>query len=368
VILGCLPARKGCALPDDWRSALPLDILARMQFLSTSFATAVLLGAATAVPVGAQTASADPVPGSSDSLLAQRLAAVPAELRLAGGDLHVINLYKLQSEVLLESAGDPADTAIARLVRRVYAPYTAFWNGYLGDETAFREWSSELLAAGHPIHSRVEPLLDAALNRRFDDGVAWIDSTTGRRPAGTWYIVFGPGWTDMGGLTDIGMVADFSRMQADSAAIAGILPHELTHQVQGASPTRAADPDAGTVLDRAISEGFASYVAAVYAGEQGTPAQALRYSDAEWDWAVAHEAELYAALRPLFPSRERDDLDLIAARNAQLIEGSPGAAGYFVGFRVVEAYVARHGADSWKDIYDMPVRLVLERSGYLDER
>lgn len=331
--------------------------------------TAAVLAIAPAGGAAGQTASVTPLrPAASDSLLAARLAAVPAELRLAGGDLHVVNLYKLQGEVLLASAGQPADTVVERLVRTVYAPYTAFWSGYLGDEAAFREWAADLLAPDHPVRSRMAPLLNAALDQRFEDGVAWIDSTTGRRPAGTWYIVFGPGWTDMGGLAGIGMVADFTRMQADSAAIAGILPHELTHQVQGASAAHAADPDAGTVLDRVVGEGFATYVAGVYAGGERAAARNLGYSDAEWDWALAHEAELIAAVRPLLSSRDRNDIDLIAARNAQLIPGSPGAAGYFLGLRIVQAYVGRRGTESWKDIYDMPVRTVLEESGYLDGR
>lgn len=41
-----------------------------------------------------------------------------------------------------------------------------------------------------------------------------------------------------------------------------------------------------------------------------------------------------------------------------------GAAGYIIGLRVVQAWVAAHGADSWQDIYDLPVAEVLERSGY----
>ena len=351
----------------DWRTT-PLGLILPPMPLVLPSVGALLLVAGVVGPVAAQTASLEPTRPAADSLLAQRLAAVPAELRLAGGDLHVINLYKLQSEVLLGSAGEPADTVIVRLVRSVYEPYTGFWQGYLGDEAAFREWAAELLAPDHPIHSRVVPLLDAELDRRFDDGVAWIDSTTGRRPAGTWYIVFGPGWTDMGGLTGIGMVADFSRMEPDSAAIAGILPHELTHQVQGATAAHAADPDAGTVLDRVVGEGFATYVAGVYAAGERTDAENLGYSSAEWEWALAHEAGLVAALRPILSSRDRDDIDLVAARNAQLIEGAPGAAGYFIGLRIVQAYVDRHGDESWKELYDMPVRDVLAKSGYLDER
>jgi hypothetical protein len=302
--------------------------------------------------------------GSADTALARKLATLPAELRLADGSLRVVNLYKLQAEVLRDGAGHAAEGVIDRLTREVYAPYTSFWAGYLGDEAAFRRWASKLLAREHPIHARLEPLIDAALDRRFTEGVEWIVRTTGRRPQGTWYIVFGPGWTDMGGLGGIGMVADFTRMEPDSAAIAALLPHELTHQVHGTSPARASDPDAGTVLDRVVGEGFASYVAWVYADGERTPAQALMYGDAAWRWALAHERELWDAVRPILASRERADGDRVASRDARLLEGAPGAGGYFLGFRIVQAYVAKRGPESWKEIYDLPVRTVLERSGY----
>jgi hypothetical protein len=334
-----------------------LDAAAFFPPMSSRFLVAAVL-AMVAVPAGSPFA---PAPA-----LAQQGAAgsLPAELHLAGGDLRVVNLHRIQDAILRDTAGRPADSTVARLVREVYAPYTSFWNGYLGDEGAFREWAVELLQPAHPIHRRMGPLLAASLDRRFTEGVAWIDSATGRRPAGTWYIVFGPGWTDMGGLGDIGMVADFTRMVPDSTAIAALLPHELTHQVQGASAAHTADPDAGTVLDRVVGEGFASYVAWVYAGGERTPAQALGYSDDEWEWALAHEGTLFAAVRPMLASRERADGDRVSARSAQLIDGAPGAAGYFLGFRIVEAYVASRGADAWKEIYDLPVALVLERSGY----
>ena len=297
----------------------------------------------------------------TDTSIARKIGATAAELHLADGSLRVVNLYRLQAEALRATAGAPADSTIDQLVRTVYAPYTQFWAGYLGDEAAFRKWAVKLLEPEHPMHARLEPLLDVALDRRFSEGVEWIERTTGRRPNGTWYIVFGPGWTDMGGLGGIGMVADFTRMHPDSAAIASLLPHELTHQVHG---RRVDDPDAGTVLDRIISEGFASYVAWVHGRGLRSEARALMYSDDEWQWALAHERELFEAARPIFASRERSDGDRVASRGEQLITGGPGAAGYFIGLRIVQAYVAAHGPDSWQDIYDLPVAEVLERSGY----
>jgi hypothetical protein len=294
------------------------------------------------------------------------LATMPAELSLAGGSLRIMNLYRAQAAILRAAAVESGDTIMNRLVREVYLPHTAFWNGYLGDESAFRSWAVELMDPQHPVHTRLPQLLDVALDRRFTDGVEWIERTTGRRPVGTWYIVFGPGWTDMGGLGDIGMVADFTRLRPDSSAIANLLPHELTHQVHGEGVR--ADPDLGTVLHRMISEGFASYVAWVYGQGRLTPARALGYSDDEWSWALEHEGELFHALHPILASRERADADRIAARNQQLIPSAPGAAGYFIGFRVIEAFVSRHGPDSWQQLYDMPLADVLTRSAYAPYR
>ena len=288
----------------------------------------------------------------------------PAELVLADGGLRVIDLARIQGRILREGAGQPPDTVVARLAREVYRPWPRFWNGYLGDEADFREWAVKLLEPGHPIHARLAPFAALALDRRFSEGVDWIVRTTGRRPAGTWYIVFGPGWTDMGGLSGIGMVADFTKLVPDSAAVANLLPHELTHQVQGGSSARAGDPDAGTVLERIVNEGFASYVAWVYGGDRHTPAQALMYRDPEWAWALAHERELSAAVAPLLASRERKHLDLVASRGDQVVPGAPGAVGYFLGFRIVQAYVANRGAESWKEISDLPVAEVVARSGY----
>jgi uncharacterized protein YjaZ len=46
------------------------------------------------------------------------------------------------------------------------------------------------------------------------------------------------------------------------------------------------------------------------------------------------------------------------------VDGGPAAGGYFIGFRIVSAYVARHGPKSWADLIGMAPRDVLRRSGY----
>lgn len=165
----------------------------------------------------------------------------------------------------------------------------------------------------------------------------------------------------MGGLGGIGMVADFTKQSTERRSLAFLLPHELVHQVHGARP---ADPDAGTALERTIGEGLAVYAAWVRDGRRGSPAAALGYTEEEWAWSLAHERELFAAMTPLFPSRARADLDRVASRSDHVLPASPGAAGYFTGLRIVQAWVARHGDDRWPTLLDLPVRAVLDGSGY----
>jgi predicted Zn-dependent protease DUF2268 len=311
-------------------------------------------------------AQGTPAPsGPLDDSIGRQLAAVPGELYLADSSLRIINVYKAEASTLRELRSQGSAAIVEALVRRVYQPYASFWQGYLGDETRFREWAAaSLLARDHPIHSRLPGLLNLKLDSLFTASTAWLVRTTGRRPRGTWYIVFGPGWTDMGGLTDGTMVADFTKMDPDPRSLEFKFPHELIHMVQGASNAPGMDPDTGTVLSRMISEGLACYGTYAYAAGRLTPAQSVGYTGAEWAWALTHERELVVAARPYLRSKARADLDRFAARNQQLVDSGPTAAGYFLGFRIIQGYVARHGLTSWTGVIGLRAQEVLSRSGY----
>jgi len=267
---------------------------------------------------------------AESSALMRRVDAVPKEVSLADGSLKIVNLYKIEASVLLRSPSRAPAEIVDQLARDVYTPYSAFWRGYLGDEAAFREWAeTKLLATTHPIHSHLPAVLDLDLNRQFTQLSKWVYQISGKQPLGTWYVVFGPGWTNMGGLGDIGMVLDFTRQEQNREAIEFVLVHELTHQVNSARPD---DPNQGTVLQRIVSEGLASYAAYVWAAGRKTPAESVFYTLEEWQWAIAHEEQLIAAARPYLLSKERKDDDRLAARNKHLLEGGPAAAGYFLDF------------------------------------
>ena len=111
-------------------------------------------------------------------------------------------------------------------------------------------------------------------------------------------------------------------------------------------------------------QGVACYATYAYAAGRLTPAQSIGYTAAEWAWAITHERDLVVAATPFLHSRERAQLDRFAARNQQLVDSGPTAAGYFLGFRIMQAYMAQHGPTSWTDVIDLPAQEVLSRSGY----
>jgi len=309
-----------------------------------------------------RTAGPEPVPDLSRPEVVQRLARAPRARSLAGGALRMHHVYVEQARVLLEGRGKPDSIVAEMLVRRVYRKHRAFWRGCVGDEATFREWAADRLVPGdHPMHTRIDAVLRLELDSLFVDAAQWLHQRTGLHPQGEWVLVFGPGATDMGGVGERYMLVDFTAQAADQEAVAAILPHELAHQVRA---RRGPDPDGGTVLSRAIGEGLACYVAWVHGEGRRTHAQVLGYDEAQWQSGLEREAELWGALNTIAASTTRDDVDRVAARHERLVEGGPPAAGYFLGYRVVQAWLSRQGADRWPQLLRMPVRQVLEESGY----
>lgn len=281
-----------------------------------------------------------------------------------GGCVRVHHLWKRQLAALARTAGQSPDARTAALVADVYRPYRAFWAGYLGDEGAFTDWvRTRFTLAGDP---RRDVPLATDPGAMIADATQRMAALAGRpAPCSDWYIVYGPGWTNLGGI-GTAMVVDFLGMPRERAAedFRAYLPHEVTHLIFG--PAHAGDPDAGTLLNRIVDEGFATYAGRQYWGKDFSPAQALGYTEAEWAWALAHERELWALAAPALGVRERAVTDRFAAASAHPIPGGPGKVGYFLGYRIVDAYVARHGPESWRDLFSLPLARVLAESGYAE--
>ena len=298
-------------------------------------------------------------PDSADDAL----KSLTYELSLNEGNLKIINLYQKQALIFRELAGAPDDQFVNRMVAEIYEPYKSFWAKYCCRNAPTFEHvvRSARASLETRIEERLPELLELDLNTLYENAAEKLHQMTGRTAKGTWYLVFSLGMTNLGAVGGGDMIIDFTHPETELQDLVLFMPHELTHQIMG---LREGDPDEGTVLDRILSEGFATYVGYRFWGAEHTEAENLVYSEREWQWALENERRIFDKAREHLSSRDKADEQLFGDREARLFEGAPGAIGYFIGFRVIQAYVAKHGDESWVDLFDMPLKQILEQSGH----
>jgi len=86
-------------------------------------------------------------------------------------------------------------------------------------------------------------------------------------------------------------------------------------------------------------------------------------SESDWNWFTEHEKQLFTELKQYF-NDESGDNPLLRNDKIKLFEDAPKSLNYWLGFLIIEKYVEKNGADSWKYIYKLNVESVLEQSGY----
>jgi hypothetical protein len=140
------------------------------------------------------------------------------------------------------------------------------------------------------------------------------------------------------------------------------LPHELNHLAY--EPFRESDPKKDSALRQTIDEGFACYFTWVFFDGRISKYEAVEnMTESQWNWYLANEQKLFNELKQYFED-EGGDNPLLRNDKLQLFKNAPKSLNYWLGFRIVEKYVEKNGADSWKDIYELNVQDVLEKSGY----
>jgi hypothetical protein len=153
------------------------------------------------------------------------------------------------------------------------------------------------------------------------------------------YFVVG-GWVSGGTVSDTGMLigadqtanvpgvntSELSLLQRNRCApvteMPGLMVHELVHLNQG--------PQDGTLLSYALNEGMADFVAELVTGKI-TNARLHPYGN-------AHEKELWAAFKQEMLGTKADNW---IANGSQETPEKPCDLGYYVGYRIVQAYYAQ---------------------------
>lgn len=294
-----------------------------------------------------------------------RVENIPDSIKI--DDIVIYNLFKYQ--VLAHKNGSFDSTMI---IEKVYNAQPKIWNelyGVLFDSVMFTtyagmaKWNKEIfIKRNNTITSRVNKLLDAKFDSTLRASLKGIKALTGRTPQNIRLsIIFAPlEGIGFGGIKSDAFVLDLLDNNNDVINLVqeGI-PHELNHFIY--EPTREKDPDKDSPLRLTIDEGFACFYAYKYFAGKISKARAVEaMTKDEWDWYLLHEKEIFNKCAPHFFYKGRED----PLRKLGPEMKAPKTLFYWLGFRIIEFYVEKHGSDSWKDIYDMPVKEVLDKSGY----
>ncbi len=276
-------------------------------------------------------------------------------------DLEIIDLSQAELVLLNQYNKGTKSENDQENLRRFYNQNTHLWEGYVGDEDEFVNWIhnkglDDLATFNH----KADRFDLKEMNKLFNKTAHEMANFTGYKPRGKWYIFWGPGWTDLGGFVDGSMLIDLGSQFIEKLSDAtSAFPHELNHQIYTHT---IPDKDLYNVISRVVDEGFACYVSMLFKEGSSAIHKELGYKKEEYNFCRANDRELIDLIRSNYNSTNDEEIDNLVNRYYTFKDDYPGAIGYYIGFRIVEEYVKRHGASSWKDIYTMHPEEVLAKS------
>ncbi|BDD08029.1 hypothetical protein FUAX_04610 [Fulvitalea axinellae] len=290
------------------------------------------------------------------------------------GGITVKNLFK--SQIL---AHGPSGYDSSMIIEKVYVPHQALWDNcyamIFGNENASKfntesgiiEWNKTLYPENKEFfEKRALELIEMNLDSVLENNLQKFDKLVPYKAEATVSIAFTPLTGILFGGCDndqFCLELNYKEQNVRYTVEYGI-PHELNHLAY--EPLRKNDPDSGTALRQVIDEGFACYFTWVFFEKKISKHEAVEnMTEKEWEWYLNNEKQIYAKTKEYFTDTSGDN-PLLRNGKYKLFEDAPKTLYYWMGFRIVEKYVEIHGPGSWRDIYEMNVRDVFERSGYAE--
>lgn len=279
----------------------------------------------------------------------------------AQNKLQVYDISRQQLRVMEKYKGLDSASRARIFIDSIYTPYKDFWNGYAGNADDVAGWLADALTSIPEWQKKNKLISGTVLSRQLRKVAKELQKMTGYAPAGRWYIVYGPAWTDLGGLGDFAMLIDLAHASNSSnEKIGQLFPHELTHQIM----THVNKHKDTTAISTIIGEGFAVWMNQQYWKNKLTLADNLGYTSTELELCDKNIATLKNFLATNKYSADKGMINVFRNRSEKLNDKLPGAIGYYLGYKIVESYVQKNGANSWKDIFIKSPREIYENSGF----
>lgn len=275
---------------------------------------------------------------------------------LVVSDIATVELRVMEKTKQLDSA-----SRSKIFIDSIYTPYRQFWNGYVGEGPDVAGWLDKSLPVLPQWQAKNALIHGELLLKQLDSVTIDMQKLTGFKARGNWYIVFGPAWTDLGGLGDFAMLIDLAhKSNSSNEQIKRMFPHELTHQIM----TNVNTHKDTTAMGPIIGEGFAVWMNQYYWKDKYTLAENLGYTKEELAVCDKNLDKLKSFLKANKYATDAAMMNVFRNRGSRLNAQLPGAIGYYLGYKIIEAYIQKSGKDSWKDVFTQPARYIYEQSGF----
>ncbi|NDI99084.1 hypothetical protein GWA97_08370 [Flavobacterium sp. LaA7.5] len=302
--------------------------------------------------------------------LEKQLEQLPDSIKIE--DIVIYNTFKHQ---ILAHKNNEYDSLL--IANKVYKPHQTLWDNcygmIFGEENAIKfnnpegmmQWNKTLYPDNKEYFDKqAETLLSLNIDSLFQTNLKGFNDLVPHKVYSKISIAFVPfQGIGFGGCASDQFVYELNNPEFDIKYIMekGI-PHELNHLAY--EPFRYKDPHANTALAQTIDEGFACYFTRVFFGMELSPEEAVEnMSKTDWNWYMQHEKEIFTKCKPYFYD-ESGDNPLLRNDQYKIFPDAPRSLNYWLGYRIIEFYVKKHGTDSWKEIYTMPIEQVYKDSGY----
>lgn len=243
----------------------------------------------------------------------------------------------------------------------IYAPYSTIWNGYMGNGEEVVKWTNAHLKMLPDILAKSKAIDIGKLASDLSEVATEMQILTGFKSQGDWYIFYGASWTDLGSLGGTTMIIDLAHTSNNSQdRIVRMFPHELTHLIMTTSNPHKDT----TAISSIVGEGFAVWMSKIYWKDKYSLSDLLGYSEEELGLCDKNLDALKTLYLKYRYSSNPEIINLFRNRDAKLNEKLPGAIGYYIGYRIVDAYVLKFGKESYKDIFIKSPREIAELSGF----
>ena len=300
----------------------------------------------------------------------ERVQQLPDSTKV--GDIVIKNLFKYQ---ILAHEGNQFDSLM--IVKNVYESHKALWDNcygmIFGEENASKfnnpsgmvGWNKTLYPENKEFfNERAKELLDINLDSVLQTNLNKFETLVPYKPKARISILFSPILEiGFGGCNKDQFCMEINDKNQEIKYLVEIgIPHELHHLVY--EPFREEREDRHTALAQAIEEGFSCYFTLVFFDGKISKQQSVdNMTKEDWEWYLENEKKIFQETKTYFED-ESGDNPLLRNDKYKLFEKAPQSLFYWLGFRIIEKYVEKHGSESWRDIYTLNAQELLDKSGY----